>query len=399
MTTHRVTNATWTQVLKYDAQPGDVIECAEFIGFAVETTRALRTVTKKTGFRFVGFDGVGVVFNDCHDMLLEAPRVRADNTSGGIRFAGGANLRVHRADIDGAANGISFNRIDGFEVLDCVIKGVGGDAVRWGESRNGWIARNRASDFRRISISVHPDGFQGWSRATSLPSSNVVVEDNVVIGDAQGIGCFNHARVYEAGKTIWDRTLGAFRVLEVDELIDDGGCENYVIRRNRIEGGLSWGICLADSRNCVVQDNHVSTLPGAASWARIGFPGATNLTLGGNLAEAYTTPAGRTYPEYRDAPLDAEDPTPTEPPTPPPPPIDWRAEAARLEAELAAAGADMSAASAALQTATSDLRSDRDAMTAALNLAVANRTSRKVGWVDQQIAILRAALASNPAGV
>jgi hypothetical protein len=371
MTTHRVTNATWTQVLKYDAQRGDVIECAEFIGFADETTRALRTVTKKSGFRFVGFDGVGVVFDGCSDMLLEDPRVRADNTAGGIRFNVGANNRVHRADIDGAANGIGFSRVDGFEVLDCVIRGVGGDAIRAGECRNGLIARNRATDFRRIATAVHPDGVQLWSRPTSPPSCDIIIEDNHIEGEAQGIGCFNHVR----------------------DGVDDGGFDRITIRRNRIIGGLSWGICLTDSRDSRVTDNHVSTLPGAASWARIGFPGSENLTLGGNLAEAYTTPAGRTYPEYRDFHATPQEPTPT-----PPPPVDWQAEASRLEAELAAAGAALAGASAALQTAIADLRSDRTAMTASLNLAVTNRTSRKVGWVDQQIAILRAALASNPAG-
>jgi hypothetical protein len=372
MTTHRVTNATWTQVLKYDAQPGDVIECAEFIGFADETTRALRTVTKKAGFRFVGFDGAGVVFNDCHDMRLEDPRIRGDNTAGGIRFNVGANNRVLRADIDGAANGIGFSRVDGFEVLDCVIKGVGGDAIRAGECRNGLIARNRASEFRRIATAVHPDGVQLWSRPTSPPSCDIIIEDNHIEGEAQGIGCFNHVR----------------------DGVDDGGFDRITIRRNRIIGGLSWGICLTDSRDSRVTDNHVSTLPGAASWARIGFPGSENLTVGGNVAEAYTTPAGRTYPEYRDFHATPQEPAPT-----PPAPIDWRTEAARLEAELAAAGASLANASASLQTALADIAADRAALSTIRGIAVAHRSSRKVTPWDQVIAQVDAALASNPAGV
>lgn len=177
----------------------------------------------------------------------------------GVMVSGGRGVVLTRLAATGFKSGVVLSRVDGFEVLGCGLARMRSDGVQVGESRNGRIAGNVIHG-TRILGDEHPDGIQLWSRPTSPPTADIVIEDNLVVGETQGVCGFNHVR---AG-------------------IDDGGFDRITIRGNRIVGGYPNGISLQDGRDCVVTDNTVSTYPGSRWRASINLIGCAGVIRRGN---------------------------------------------------------------------------------------------------------------------
>jgi hypothetical protein len=381
MTTQKVTPGTLPSALEA-ASPGAVFECDGLFTAPI-------AINRREDLTFIGGEWTGgVSVQKSKRIHFERPSMRALS----IVTADSEDVTVKSGTFRDMRFGPRFSRCHRVAVTDSLFEGLTEDGCRFFEVWGGVFARNVGRGFAPPD-GVHPDMVQCASRAWSPPTSDILIEDNDIEGHVQGIGLFNHVRNYEAGRQIW-MPDGSYRTLDVDERLNDGGYDRIAIRNNRVRSSRANGIALYEARDAEVSGNHISTLPDPLAWARLTITDCENLLRFGNVVEGYTFPptaptnAGRTYAAVIDP-----DVTPPPPePEPPPPPVDWQAVAADLEQKLTAAGGR-------LAIAYSDIAADRAALTTIRSIAVANRTSRKVGPWDQVIAQADAALSSNPAGV
>lgn len=182
----------------------------------------------------------------------------------GVFVVTGSDITVKGGKFQGLKNGIVLSRVEGFNLTGNTFAANRSDGINVGEGRKGVIERNECLA-TRIRDKEHPDCIQLWSRPTSPPVSDVVIRGNRAEGEMQGIGLFNHTR----------------------NGVNDGGFDRITIEDNDMRVAYPHGIALMESRNSVVRNNRVSTLPGARWRARISADTAQRC---GNTVGAY---AGR----------------------------------------------------------------------------------------------------------
>lgn len=217
---------------------------------AAEITGSWKAVAM-TGLRLIGGTWRGKLplrLDRCTDVrvtggVYEGPGAYDANLADGyaVFVVVGQGIVVESIRADGFKSGVVLSKVDGFEVTGCGLSRMRSDGIQAGECWNGRIAGNVIHGTKTLGAE-HPDGIQIWSRASSPPTSDIVIEDNLVAGDTQGICGFN----------IQNRN-GA----------DDGGYDRITIRRNRVSAGHPQGISLTDARDSSVTDNVVSTYPGS----------------------------------------------------------------------------------------------------------------------------------------
>ena len=174
----------------------------------------------------------------------------------------------------GLQKGVVFDLCDTFTVDLCEFSRMSSDGVNVAASGHGRITRSQFHDFVQFDLLAHPDAIQLWSRATSPPVADIVISDNKIVGNMQGIGGFNHI------------TAG----------VDDGGFDRITIERNSVEVSFANGIAINAARGLVLRDNAVKTLPGAKWQARISVIQCTNVTRSGNTVAAYGGKPGLVEP-------------------------------------------------------------------------------------------------------
>lgn len=152
--------------------------------------------------------------------------------SDNVTIAGTAIGNAKRGIVMGDARHVlvSNNRLSGFTI----------DGIDIGRnSHDITVDGNRCESF--ATGQAHPDCIQGWSRA-GQPVSDVVVTNNVVRGQVQGIFFGNHPE--RKGSP-------------------DPGFDRVRIEHNIVEVTLPNGIAVFDCRDCIIRYNKVSALPGA----------------------------------------------------------------------------------------------------------------------------------------
>lgn len=214
------------------------------------------------GVRFDGCGGVTVIGG-----LYEGPG--ADDAAlavgYGVQTLGSNRVAVRGVRAIGYKGGVVIARADGFDVADCVMERMGSDGIQAAESRRGRIAGNVVHGSRLPPGSQsHPDGIQLWSRPTSPPTADIVIERNLLVGPMQGVFLGNHVR---AG-------------------VDDGGFDQVVIRDNEIVAGFPHGLCVTDGRGVTVTGNRVRTLTGARFRASINLVRCAGVIRSGNTVAA-----------------------------------------------------------------------------------------------------------------
>jgi hypothetical protein len=181
----------------------------------------------------------------------------------GFWVIGGSQITVRNTTFSQFERGCVFSKVDGIVVENSGFDRMRSDGISMGECRNVRVT-GCAFHGTRIVGTEHPDAVQLWSRPTSPPTSDVVVEDNVIVGMTQGVFLGNHVR---AG-------------------VDDGGFDRVTIRRNRIVGGYPQGIHVTAGRGVTVEDNTVSTYPAARYRASINLVGCSDVIRTGNTVAA-----------------------------------------------------------------------------------------------------------------
>ena len=155
---------------------------------------------------------------------------------------GSKDIRIEAASFTGFTRyGIAVDQSADIDIIGNKFSDSGSDGIDIGQSRRISIEGNDCRDFNPTE-KAHPDCIQMWSRATSPPTSDVIIRNNVMHGKMQGISLFNHIR------------NGS----------DDGGFDRITIIGNDVAiSDFYHGIAAYSCRDCLIRDNKVSTLPGA----------------------------------------------------------------------------------------------------------------------------------------
>ena len=188
-------------------------------------------------------------------------------------FYASNDIRIEAASFTGFVRyGIAVDQSADIDIIRNTFSDSGSDGIDIGQSRRITIEGNECNNFKPVD-KAHPDCIQMWSRATTEPTADVVIRNNVMHGKMQGISLFNHIR------------NGA----------DDGGFDRITIIGNDVAiSDFYHGIAAFSCRNCLVRDNKVTTLPGAnpkvRAWLKIVGDDSTKLCA--NIVGAFPSSGG-----------------------------------------------------------------------------------------------------------
>lgn len=255
-----ITAATLAAAVKA-AKPGDVLAC-EGLFPRLTLGRVPEGITL-TGGTWTGLRADALRGVTLRDMVFRDGAV-------GLKSVGSVGVRLEGCTFLDLDRGASFGSGEDLEVRACTAQRMRIDAFDFGECRRWAVRRCAVLGAVTQPGGAHPDAIQGWSRPTSAPAADIVIEDNLIEGECQGIGLFNHVR---AG-------------------VDDGGFDRVAIRRNRIFVGRPMGIAVLDARGLDLADNWISTLEGAERQARIRVDRCADVRRVGNRVEAYVEASG-----------------------------------------------------------------------------------------------------------
>jgi hypothetical protein len=201
----------------------------------------------------------------CADLTVENAVFKGpDNELAGraIQIVGAERVTVRDSRFRELMIAMSLLRVDGFVLTGNRCERLERDCIIVGESRNGLIAENHASESEPMP-GTHPDGIQLFSRPSSPPTSDVVIRDNVVTGKTQGIFLGNHVR----------------------HGIDDGGFDRITIERNVVDVSFPQGLSVQSARGLTLRGNRVSTHEGARWRASLNVKDSTDVRRCGNQVE------------------------------------------------------------------------------------------------------------------
>jgi len=249
---------------------GIVLDCAE------ATLRDWK-LTRVEGVRFQGgtftTTGMGKAMN-----LLESRRVSfaapaflgpehiapgevyVPPTGYGLWATDCEDVSVEDGKFSGFRMGLVFGRVVRFGVVRNDFSRMSGDGGDFTNCQDGLVAENSVSGLQRFDA-THPDGFQFISKAGAPRCARIVVLDNLMIVQGQGI------------------YFG-------DNYKDQLGHQDIAITGNVIRSAYSNAIAAARTDGVTVTDNRVSTLALAPHRASINLPDCTDVVRAGNTVAA-----------------------------------------------------------------------------------------------------------------
>lgn len=255
-----ITAATLAAAVKA-AKPGDVLAC-EGLFPRLTLGRVPEGITL-TGGTWAGLRADALRGVTLRDMVFRDGTV-------GLKSVGSVGVRLEGCTFLDLDRGASFGSGADLEVVSCTAQRMRIDAFDFGECRRWAVRRCAVLGAVTQPGGAHPDAIQGWSRPTSAPAADIVIEDNLIEGDCQGIGLFNHVR----------------------DGVDDGGFDRVTIRRNRVIVARPMAVAVLDARGLVLADNWISTLPGAERQARIRVEDCGSVQRFGNRMDAFVEASG-----------------------------------------------------------------------------------------------------------
>ena len=189
-----------------------------------------------------------------------------DTVTDAMKFQLGDHIIVDGASFHHYTNvGIIIGQVTDARLTSNVFTDAGSDGIDVALSQRVVVDQNRCSDFHPTP-GAHPDCIQLWSKPNFPPTADIVVSNNVAIGDMQGFTGF------------------------------DGPYDRITIEHNFAKVTVYHGITLYDCRNCLVRHNRADSLPNpkypnARAWIQV--KGGTDIVNCDNRAKAYPDDVGR----------------------------------------------------------------------------------------------------------
>lgn len=225
----RVQRRSWTPAVIFDA---------------TDATLESVTVAGTTGVVWRGGTFVGTSVNGY-------------GVGNGMTISQSQNVSIEGARLSGSRNGVVVDRSDGVRVVGNTITHMSSDGIDIALSRNVVVDRNSCADFA-FSPGAHADCIQMWSRPVAAPTADVVISNNRVNGDMQGIFLGDHVR----------------------DGVPDGGFDRVTIRGNTVLNTFGGATVVANCRGCTVRDNNVNSLPNYRHKAQLYITGGSVVACG-----------------------------------------------------------------------------------------------------------------------
>lgn len=172
-----------------------------------------------------------------------------------------SDVSLEKSEIHHFGTGPNHLNSDHVKFIDNNIHDMQFDGIRGGGTSNLTISGNHFTDFYP-KAGDHPDAIQLWTRATTEPTHDVTITNNVFV---RGHG---------------DKIQGIF-VWNEDKI----PYKNVTITGNAIIGGMYHGISFSLGDNVVISGNLVQGFDDMNSW--IMLKDATNATISDNQATTY----------------------------------------------------------------------------------------------------------------
>ena len=241
------------------AGPGDIIECNPGKYAKISRTTTLNksnvTIRPKDKNNPPVWQGSGFVFNNVSGVTLDGLHFKSTAkdaegypTGTGVRLENYKNITVRNCWFDGYMVQLDVQRGTNIIIEWSSFTGCGMDSIRVFRTNTNVTIRHveiknaRVNDARAHESNRHPDCIQFACDGNADPSSNVVIEDNVIYGRNDGDGYRQML------------FMGNGRV-RADAPIAQAGYRRFVVRRNYMEGAHVHGIALEGQIDVLVQGN------------------------------------------------------------------------------------------------------------------------------------------------
>ncbi|MFM9828580.1 MAG: NosD domain-containing protein [Sphingomonas sp.] len=161
-------------------------------------------------------------------------------------------ITLRNFQVSGSHRGIVLNQVENVTLFNNRLFDLISDGINIAYSKRVRVERNVCRNFRPspatydangklLADGDHPDCIQAWSRPEYDPTSDLVITNNYMIGQMQGIFLGNHVR----------------------DGVDDGGFDRVSILDNRITVAFPNGITVGGARGLQITGNSISTVPGS----------------------------------------------------------------------------------------------------------------------------------------
>jgi parallel beta-helix repeat protein len=227
-------------------------------------------VTRSEGLTFKSIEfvvnpavGFAVMLGSDNDIRFDHVAFRGASVGDGnaIMVRNSSNVSVTGSEVHHLGTGINHLNSDHLTFSDNFVHDIQSDGIRGGGSSFVTISGNRFTDFFP-KPQDHPDAIQFWTRATSSPTHDLAITDNIYV---RGSG---------------ERIQGIFVGNE-----DRIPFQNVDIERNKILGGMYHGISIGYGDNITIKNNVVRGYDDMTSWIMMHH--TTNSSISDNEATTF----------------------------------------------------------------------------------------------------------------
>jgi hypothetical protein len=199
-----------------------------------------------------------------------------------------SDITIENNEIFGFLTGLIVSQTDTVDVIGNDVHSMRRDGMNFAEVNNVTISDNYIHDFNsNLATGDHPDMIQFWTNGTDSPSTNIVIDNNVL----------------DIGDGTWAQSI-----FMRNEVVDMGlaGEEMYyqdvTITNNVIVNGHSHGITVGETDGLVISNNTVVHADGGADDgldSAVEIPtinvnvNATNVTISNNITAGVTGQTGQ----------------------------------------------------------------------------------------------------------
>lgn len=204
-----------------------------------------------------------VKVNKSDRVTFSKPVIAGNATTGhGIDFISSTHVTVDGGVFTKLRAGVTFSNVNGGIITRSTSLQAASDGFDIADSHQVKITHNSCSD-TQMTPGAHPDCVQLWSIAGHPVQSEIEISDNYATGPTQGFSSFNP---------------------------EAGGGYHIKILRNRVDTSWSEGIACYNCTWSQLEDNVVTTQPGALFQTRVHIVGGGHNLISGNTVGPYVRP-------------------------------------------------------------------------------------------------------------
>lgn len=220
------------------------------------------------GFQFTPKDGqaraTGLVLRNVEDAVLTGNKFVGgatgfDRDHRGIDVTGSKNVQLLESDFSGLTRGAIFRESTGLVVKENSLSDMRSEGFNFVGVKNVEVFKNQMSDFHPAR-GDHADFIQFWTTGSKTVSENIVIRDNVMLQEKNGLS-----------------VQGIF--MDNDNSVT---YKNVLIQNNIIQSGMPHGVHVVQADGLKIVGNVALSVEGASQRVTISVNDSSNVQLSDN---------------------------------------------------------------------------------------------------------------------